>query len=76
MGLNALKAKTNLRECNLALTPVNMSHVARILGRHDMGSLSMLHRSRRFVFTVRNRLGRPLGYLIFSLMALIRDPIY
>ena len=22
------------------------------------------------------RLGRPLGYLIFSLMALIRDPIY
>ena len=24
----------------------------------------------------QNLLGRPLGYLIFSLMALIRDPIY
>ena len=28
------------------------------------------------IISATDHLGRPLGYLIFSLMALIRDPIY
>ena len=48
---------------------------------HVFGSCFKFAHPKRFslmgVFlTISQTLGRPLGYLIFSLMTLIRDPIY